>query len=139
MEAGLKDIGSRTTSPDGAVTVVVGPGGVFKGTTFSERVREIAPTTLSATVQQTISAAAAQVARQQAEVLRQGIGSTELLDRVIEADQRLFGNQPLPRSPRPPGRAAAARPRRKSPSRTSTSSIVAIARESHAGAGQRPT
>ncbi|GDY30630.1 YbaB/EbfC family nucleoid-associated protein [Gandjariella thermophila] len=97
----LKGVEGRASSPDGVVTVVAGPGGEITSITFSEQVRAIAPAALSATVLHTIAAARAAAARQQAEVVRRGLGDTELLDRVLDADERLFGDR-RPRDPAPP-------------------------------------
>jgi DNA-binding protein YbaB len=97
-ERELKDVSASVTSPDGVVTVVAGPGGVVSSVTFSENVHDISPASLSTTVQQTISAAIAAVARRQADVVRRGLGSSELLDRVAESDERLFGDQ-RPKAP----------------------------------------
>ncbi|EIE97985.1 YbaB/EbfC family nucleoid-associated protein [Saccharomonospora glauca] len=125
-EEELKNVRASVTSPDGVVTVVAGPGGSITSVTFSDRVRELSPATLSTTVQQTIAAAVAAAARRQAEVVRRGLGSTDLLDRVIESDERLFGDQRPPESAEPhaqqapssaqPLPKAQASPRRAAPS-----------------------
>ncbi|MBK1786807.1 YbaB/EbfC family nucleoid-associated protein [Prauserella cavernicola] len=93
MEQDLKSADATATSPDGVVTVVAGPGGAITSVTFADGVREVSPQALSATVRQTIAAAVAEAARRQAEIVRQGLGSSELLDRVLESDERLFGDQ----------------------------------------------
>ncbi|EHK87276.1 YbaB/EbfC family nucleoid-associated protein [Saccharomonospora azurea] len=92
-EEELKDVSASVTSPDGVVTVVAGPGGVISSVTFSESVHDLSPASLSTTVQQTIAAAVAAVARRQADVVRRGLGSSELLDRVTESDETLFGDR----------------------------------------------
>jgi DNA-binding protein YbaB len=88
----LKDVAGTATSPDGTVTVVAGPGGTVKSITFSDAISRVAPSTLSTTVMHTIARAQADVARMQADAVRRGLGSTELLDRVLAEDNRLFGD-----------------------------------------------
>jgi DNA-binding protein YbaB len=97
----LKGVQGRATSPDGVVTVVAGAGGEVTAITFTEAVRQVPPAALSATVLHTLAAARASAARMQAEVVRRGLGDTELLDRVLDADERLFGDR-RPRDPGPP-------------------------------------
>jgi hypothetical protein len=107
----LKDVAGTATSPDGTVTVVAGPGGALKSITFSDATHRVAPSTLSATVMHTIARAQAEAARMQADAVRRGLGSTELLDRVLAEDSRLFGDVPPvaaapPVRPAPTGRGA---------------------------------
>ncbi|MBB4685340.1 YbaB/EbfC family nucleoid-associated protein [Amycolatopsis jiangsuensis] len=101
----LKNASGKATSPDGVVTVVAGPGGVISSVIFSERARETDPSVLSADVMQAISEAQSTVAWAQADVVRRGLGDTELLDRVLDSDERLFGaSRPesvLPPAPEP--------------------------------------
>ena len=102
----LKAVTAGVTSPDGVVTVVAGPGGEVLQITFGDRVREIGPAALSASVMHTLAAAKAAAARQQAEVVRRGLGDSGLLDRVLAEDERLFGDRPpadpgLPPAPAP--------------------------------------
>jgi hypothetical protein len=105
----LKGAKATATSPDAVVTVVAGPGGVLKSITFSDDVRSVDPRTLSATVTRTVAAAQAALARTQADLVRRGLGSTELLDRVLAEDARVFGDQP-PRDADPaPSRPAGGR------------------------------
>ncbi|WP_409182463.1 YbaB/EbfC family nucleoid-associated protein [Amycolatopsis sp. VS8301801F10] len=91
MNDELKETQGRATSPDGAVTVVAGPGGGITSITFSESSSETAREVLAADVLRAISEAQANVARAQAEVVRRGLGDTELLDRVLDSDVELFG------------------------------------------------
>lgn len=100
MTEELQTVDGTATSPDGVVTVVANPGGTVKSITFSDAVRATAPSSLSATVMHTIAKAQATAARMQAEVVRRGLGDTELLDRVLASDERMFGDQP-PRDPGP--------------------------------------
>lgn len=109
MSEELKSVEGKATSPDGVVTVAARAGGTVTAITFSEGVRAVSPQALSAMVMHTLAAARADAARRQAEVVRRGLGDTELLDRVLESDERLFGDQP-PRDPGPP--PAAGRPQR---------------------------
>jgi len=88
----LKDAEGRATSPDGLVTVVAGPGGSVSSVTFADQIRATTPEALSASVMQAIAQARASAAQQQAEVVRRGLGDTELLDRVLDSDERLFGD-----------------------------------------------
>jgi len=88
----LKDAEGRATSPDGLVTVVAGPGGSVTSVTFADQIRATTPEALSASVMQAIAQARASAAQQQAEVVRRGLGDTELLDRVLDSDERLFGD-----------------------------------------------
>ncbi|MET0236677.1 MAG: YbaB/EbfC family nucleoid-associated protein [Kibdelosporangium sp.] len=105
----LKNVTATATSPDGTVTVVAGPGGAVRSITFSEAIHRVAPSTLSATVMHTITRAQAAAARTQAETVRRGLGSTELLDRVLAEDQLVFGDVP-PRGPDPVRPDPVARP-----------------------------
>lgn len=101
MTEELGDVQGSATSPDGAVTVVSAPDGTVKSVEFSERVRQIAPAELGATVLHTIAMARVTATREQAEVVRRGLGDTELLDQVLDADRRVFGDQ-RPVDPGPP-------------------------------------
>jgi DNA-binding protein YbaB len=91
MAEELKDAQGHGSSPDGVVSVVAGPGGTVTSVTFSERARETPPEVLSADVMRAITEAQASAARLQAEVVRRGLGGTELLDRVLDSDEQLFG------------------------------------------------
>jgi DNA-binding protein YbaB len=104
----LKDAEGTASSPDGLVSVVAGPNGSVSSITFSDKVRETTPDALSAIVMHTLAEARASAARLQAEVVRRGLGDTELLDRVLDSDEQLFGDQ----RPRDPGPAP--KPARKS-------------------------
>jgi hypothetical protein len=90
----LKNVDGTATSPDGVVTVVAGAGGALKSITFSQSVHSVPPATLSAIVLQTIARAQADAARSQADAVRRGLGSTELLDRVLAEEERVFGDAP---------------------------------------------
>ena len=98
----LKDAQGHGTSPDGVVSVVAGPGGAVTAVTFSERARETPPEVLSADVMRAITEAQASAARLQAEVVRRGLGDTELLDRVLDSDEQLFGAPRIPVAGPPP-------------------------------------
>lgn len=115
MAGELKDVTGEASSPDGAVTVVAGPGGEVRSITFADRIRDVAPPALAASVMHTIAAARAAAARRQAEVVRSGLGDTELLDKVLDSDEQLFGAQrPADPGPHPQAQAASDRPRRAS-------------------------
>jgi len=94
MAVEMKAVTASVTSPDGVVTVVASAGGDVEQITFSDRVGPLDPATLSASVTHTLAAAKAAAARMQAEVVRRGLGDSDLLDQVLAADQRLFGDQP---------------------------------------------
>ncbi|MET9259988.1 YbaB/EbfC family nucleoid-associated protein [Amycolatopsis sp. NPDC004079] len=93
MAEELQEAQGTAMSPDGVVTVVAGAGGGINSITFGERVREAAPEALSASVMRAIAEAQAKAARLQAEVVRRNLGSTEVLDRVLDSDEQLFGAQ----------------------------------------------
>jgi DNA-binding protein YbaB len=98
----LKDARGEATSPDGAVTVVAGAGGAITSVVFHDK---SAPSeTLAAAVVGAIAQAQADAARAQAEVVRRELGSSELLDRVLDSDEEIFG------APRPSTLAPAAPP-----------------------------
>jgi hypothetical protein len=97
----LKHVDGTATSPDGVVTVVAGAGGALKSITFSQSVHSVPPAALSAIVMQTVAKAQADAARSQADVVRRGLGSTELLDRVLAEEERVFGDAPT-RAPAAP-------------------------------------
>lgn len=90
----LKQVDGTATSPDGVVTVVAGAGGALKSITFSQSVHSVPPAALSTVVMQTVARAQADAARAQAEMVRRGLGSTELLDRVLAEEERVFGDEP---------------------------------------------
>lgn len=91
----------RAESPDGLVRAVATADGALRSITFADEVRTIPPAELSAAVVRTVAAARAAAARAQAEVVRRGLDDTELLDKVLESEQRLFGDQ-RPADPGPP-------------------------------------
>ncbi|NKQ56468.1 YbaB/EbfC family nucleoid-associated protein [Amycolatopsis sp. K13G38] len=104
MSDELKEVTGTASSPDGVVTVVAGPGGEVKSVSFGERVRDLAPAALAASVTHTIAAARAEAAKQQAEVVRHGLGDSDLLDKVLDSDEQIFGAQrPGDPGPPPPG------------------------------------
>ncbi|RSM82674.1 hypothetical protein DL991_04785 [Amycolatopsis sp. WAC 01375] len=104
MEGELQTVEGTATSPDGLVTVVASAAGEVTGLTFGDRARTIEPLALSATVMHTIAAARADAARRQAEVVRRGLGDTSLLDKVLDEDRKLFGDQRPPEPGKPPRR-----------------------------------
>ncbi|HVW42255.1 MAG TPA: YbaB/EbfC family nucleoid-associated protein [Amycolatopsis sp.] len=112
MAAEMKAVTASVTSPDGVVTVVAGPGGDVERVTFSDRAGRLDPAALSATVTHTLAAARAAAARMQAEVVRRGLGDSDLLDRVLAEDERLFGDRP-PTDPGPAPAPAPSRPRQR--------------------------
>ncbi|HET6504949.1 MAG TPA: YbaB/EbfC family nucleoid-associated protein [Amycolatopsis sp.] len=100
MTGELAAVEGHATSPDGVVSVISGPGGDVRSITFGPALRGTAPEALSAIVLHTLAKAKAEAAKQQAEVVRRGLGDTELLDRVVTAEERLFGDRP-PADPGP--------------------------------------
>lgn len=102
----LKDAVGRATSPDGVVTVATGPGGSVTSVTFTEQFRTVSAEALSADVLHAIAEAKVAAARMQAEAVRHGLGDTELLDRVLDNDEQLFGDpRPSATAPLPPAPA----------------------------------
>jgi DNA-binding protein YbaB len=108
MSSDMADVVGTATSPDGQVTVVAKADGTVKEITFADEARRAPAEKLSAVVVHTIAAARADAARLQAEVVRRELGDSELLDKVLDSDERLFGDE----RPRDPGPApvAARRP-----------------------------
>ncbi|MCE7001590.1 YbaB/EbfC family nucleoid-associated protein [Kibdelosporangium philippinense] len=96
MTEELKGVDGTATSPDGMVTVVAGAGGSVQSITFSDATRSTDPALLSKTVMHTIARAQANAARAQAEVVRRGLGGSELLDRVLAEEETVFGDRPTP-------------------------------------------
>lgn len=94
MTGELKRVEVTVSSADGAVTVVAGPGGEVKSITFSDAIRTMDSAALSSTAQHTLSKARADVAKAQAEVVRDNLGDAELLDKVLNSDEKLFGDRP---------------------------------------------
>lgn len=102
MTEELANVVGTATSPDGAVTVESDAGGSIRSIAFTNQIRSIEPDALAVSVQHTIAAAKANAAREQAEVVRRGLGDTELLDRVLDADRKVFGDQrPVDPGPAP--------------------------------------
>jgi len=100
----LKDVTGTGTSPDGVVTVVAGAGGGLDSISFGDRYATTPPETLAADVLHAFAEAQAVAAREQAEVVRRSLGSTELLDRVLASDEQLFGTPRTPAVPAAPPR-----------------------------------
>ena len=118
MATEMKAVTASVTSPDGVVTVVAGPGGDVEQIKFRDGVGRLDPATLAASVMHTLTAAKAAAARMQAEVVRRGLGDSDLLDRVLAEDERLFGDRSLPDpGPAPTAAPAPARRRRESAAR----------------------
>jgi hypothetical protein len=101
MAAELASVRGRAASPDGLVSAVATASGALCAITFSESIRTVPPATLSAAVLHTVAAARMAATRDQAEVVRRGLGDTELLDQVLASDERLFGDH-RPAEPGPP-------------------------------------
>lgn len=94
MAGELATVQGRAASPDGLVSVIAGADGTLHAITFSEAIRTVPPAALSAAVLHTVAAARTAATRQQAEVVRRNLGDTELLDQVLRAEERLFGDRP---------------------------------------------
>lgn len=101
MTEELAEVTGTATSPDGIVTVVATADGGVSRVSFTGGVRDVAPEALSASVTHTIAQARYAAAREQAEVVRRGLGDSELLDRVLDGDARVFGDR-RPADPGPP-------------------------------------
>ena len=85
----LAALAATVTSPDGAVTVVAGPGGIVRSVSLA------GDPGLSATVEATIRQAVAEVARRQLEIVRERLG-----DHVDAA--QVLGPQAMFLEPAPP-------------------------------------
>ncbi|ALG12528.1 YbaB/EbfC family nucleoid-associated protein [Kibdelosporangium phytohabitans] len=96
MTEELKAVDGTASSPDGMVTVVAGAGGSVKSISFDESFKTATADLLAKTVMHTIARAQADAARAQAEVVRRGLGGSELLDRVLSEEERTFGDKPTP-------------------------------------------
>jgi hypothetical protein len=116
----LVRVTGHSTSPDGLVTAVVTAAGALESITFGDDFRTVPPAALAAAVLHATAAARVAATRAQADVVRRGLGDTQLLDAVLAADQQLFGDQrpvepgppPAPmRAPMPARAPARARPR----------------------------
>ncbi|MGH3435531.1 MAG: YbaB/EbfC family nucleoid-associated protein [Sciscionella sp.] len=92
MTEELKKVTAEVTVP-GGITVVAAPGGVIKDIRFTEGVSSIPPRHLARQVQRAVAEAQTEVARKQAEVVRDSLGDTELLDRALESNRQMFGTQ----------------------------------------------
>lgn len=93
MTERLGQIEGSASSADGLVSVAASANGVVNAITFGERIRQTDPARLSQVVLGTIARARANAARAQAEVVREELGDTELLDQVLAQDERVFGDQ----------------------------------------------
>ncbi|MBB3053280.1 DNA-binding protein YbaB [Prauserella isguenensis] len=109
MTEQLSEVTGTATSPDGVVTVEAGPDGTVEKVTFSDAVRSgVDPAELSARVQHTIALARVAATRAQAEVVQRGLGSSDLLDKVLAEDKKLFGDsEPVDPGPDPLGHGSA--------------------------------
>jgi DNA-binding protein YbaB len=87
----LRNVTAEVSSPDGVVTVVAGAGGAITDVRFTDAVRSTQLREASRSVLAALRAAQAEATRKQAEVVRSCLGSTEELEQVIAADERLFG------------------------------------------------
>lgn len=96
MTEELKSVDGTASSPDGMVTVMAGAGGSVKSITFSDSFKTASADLLAKTVMHAIARAQADAARAQAEVVRRGLGGSELLDRVLAEEERTFGDRPTP-------------------------------------------
>jgi len=127
MTEQLSEVTGTASSPDGLVSVEAGPDGTVEKVTFSDAVRRgVEPGELAAKVQHTIALARVAATRQQAEIVQRGLGSSDLLDKVLAEDKKLFGDsEPVDPGPAPetgpgfgpgtvPGTDGGRRPRRRS-------------------------
>ncbi|MBK1783277.1 YbaB/EbfC family nucleoid-associated protein [Prauserella cavernicola] len=111
MAEELAQVTGTASTPDGLVTVVAGADGSVGSVTFGAAARQATPEQLSAAVTHTIARARACAARAQADVVRRGLGDTELLDQVLDSDRRVFGDRPPVDPGPPPGSRPAGRHR----------------------------
>ncbi|GLZ34758.1 hypothetical protein Lesp02_69450 [Lentzea sp. NBRC 105346] len=93
MSEELKETTGRAVSDDGIVTVVASSDGAVKSVVFADGFAGLSASVLSASTLHTIARARADAARAQAEVVRRGLGDTELLDRVLNSSATMFGDE----------------------------------------------
>lgn len=112
MTEQLAEVTGAATSSDGMVSVEAGPDGTVEKLSFSDAVRRgVEPAELAAQVQHTIALARVAATREQAQVVERGLGSSELLDRVLAEDRKLFGDsEALDPGPEPTGHAGGPAP-----------------------------
>jgi DNA-binding protein YbaB len=73
-QAELAAITASATSPDGAVTVVAGPGGIVRSVQLAEHALHHTAAALSAVIDATVRQAVAQAAREQLAIVRDRVG-----------------------------------------------------------------
>jgi DNA-binding protein YbaB len=72
--AELDELAATTTSPDGTVTVVAGPGGIVRSVQFTDAALHTDAATLSATVTATVRDAVSRAGQQQLDIVRTRVG-----------------------------------------------------------------
>ncbi|MGH3625992.1 MAG: YbaB/EbfC family nucleoid-associated protein [Sciscionella sp.] len=104
LRAELQEVTGQASAHGGAISVTAAPGGVITDVACTDAVKAIAPQELARALHSALTQAQAEVARKQAELVRDRLGDTELLDRVLEQDREVFGIQPPQESSAPQGR-----------------------------------
>ncbi|KAA9162928.1 YbaB/EbfC family nucleoid-associated protein [Amycolatopsis acidicola] len=95
MQQEITGLTATAKSPDGAVTVVAGPGGAIQDIRFADNALRQSTQALSASVMSTLQQAVAEVARKQAKTVEAHLGTgMNLLDQVLETQAELFGTSP---------------------------------------------
>jgi DNA-binding protein YbaB len=92
MQAELTRLEASVTSPDGAITVISGPGGSVTDVRFTKAALEQSPQALSAALMTTMGQAIAESARRQATIVDEHLGGElNIVDQVLEAQADAFG------------------------------------------------
>lgn len=87
----LKQVQAEHTSADRSVTVIAGPGGSVRDIRLTEGIKRLSPGQLSATIMDTMRQALAAAARQQAAIVQETVGETDVLERVLKTQEQIFG------------------------------------------------
>jgi DNA-binding protein YbaB len=101
----LAALAATAASPDGAVTVVAGPGGIVRSVTLAEHAMRRTAAALSEIIDATVRQAVAQATRQQLEIVRDRLGD-HVDPQEILGPQAVFAELAEHR-PDPPRKAAA--------------------------------
>ncbi|MGA6163580.1 YbaB/EbfC family nucleoid-associated protein [Amycolatopsis magusensis] len=113
MQAEIGALEATATSPDRSVTVVAGPGGSVKEIRLTDEAMRQRPQALSATLMQTLQAAVAESARQQATIVDAHMGGElDLTGQVLETQAEMLGTTAEELRSKLPETASPGRPRR---------------------------
>ncbi|TQI94181.1 YbaB/EbfC DNA-binding family protein [Amycolatopsis cihanbeyliensis] len=90
----IKNVRGRAASPDGAVSVVLAPGGRLEKLDLSPRAMELGHQRLAATITQTIQAAHAQAAAQTQDALLPLVGESDAMDFLRDQMDTALAEEP---------------------------------------------